>query len=425
MLQWGDKVLVALSGGADSVALLLLLQKAGYECEAIHCNFHLRGEESMRDEEFVRSLCHAKNTPLTVVDFDTLSYAHEKGISIEMAARELRYEAFEKHRQERGAAAIAVAHHRNDSAETLLLNLLRGTGIRGLRGIKPRNGHIVRPLLCVGRDEILNYLNRLHEDYVTDSSNLQTDFTRNKIRLEIIPLMQKINPSIVESLAETAERLSEAEKVYSQAIAEGTARVTSKEGIDIERLKHEPSPQALLFEILQPKGFNGAQAADIFSVMDTESGRTFASEDWEVVKDRTKFIVIPKTHHDWQGCTLNIDDTTATAYGTITCSIQEFDGTIEKEKNIARLDYYKIAEPLYVRVWQKGDRFTPFGMRGSKLVSDYLTDRKMSLADKRKQLVVCDATGEIVWLVNERPSARCCTGKETKKTIRMEWKNNN
>ena len=420
-MQEGEKVLVALSGGADSVALLLTLQKLGYECEAIHCNFHLRGEESMRDEEFVRSLCKRRDTKLLVVEFDTQKYADEKGISIEMAARELRYNAFEQHRKKRGAKYIAVAHHRDDSAETMLLNLVRGTGIRGLHGIQPKNGNIVRPLLCLGREDIIEYLAWRGEEYVTDSTNLETDFTRNKIRLQIMPLLKEINPSISETLAETAERLSQAESIYTKAIAEGEARVKNGDIIDINLLKKEPSPQALLHEILQPLGFNGAQTNDIFQTADAESGRTFESNEWVVVKDRTAFIIAPKEEQH-TAATLPEEGTIKTPHGTLVCQTKEFDGTIERKREVATIDLAKVQLPLTVREWREGDRFTPFGMRGSKLVSDYLTDRKMSLVEKKRQLVVTDATKRIVWVVGERPSAICAVDELTKKILRIEWR---
>ena len=203
-----DKVIIALSGGADSVALLCLLQTLGYNCEAAHCNFHLRGKESDRDEAFVCQLCAKRQVPLHIVHFNTVRTAEERHISIEMAARELRYEWFEEIRRKSGANVIAVAHHRDDSVETLLLNLIRGTGINGLRGIRPKNGHIVRPLLCLDRKEIINYLNRTGQDYVTDSTNLQDEYTRNKIRLNLLPMMQEINPSVKESILNTAEHLA-------------------------------------------------------------------------------------------------------------------------------------------------------------------------------------------------------------------------
>jgi tRNA(Ile)-lysidine synthase len=422
LLADGAKVIVALSGGADSVALLLVLQKLDYCCTAVHCNFHLRGEESMRDEHFVRELCHRRNVPLTVVDFDTTAYAQEKKISIEMAARELRYEAFERLRKKSGATAIAVAHHRDDSSETVLLNLLRGTGIKGLRGIQPKNGYIVRPLLCVGRSDIQEYLHYRGEEYVTDSTNLQTDYTRNKVRLEILPAMSKINPSIIESIAQTAERVSEAEKVYAAAIAQGIERVKKGNAIDIEKLTKEPSPAALLHEILQPLGFNSTQIVDICSTMEREGCHTFESCGWRVLKDRATLIITQGGAEECPEIELITDGATETAQGTILCVTMPFNGEIERVKEVATLDYEKILPPLTLRRWRKGDRFAPFGMRGSKLVSDYMTDKKMNAMQKEQQLVVTDSAGTILWLVGERPAAHCSVTEETKKILRIEWR---
>ena len=420
LMQEGEKTLIALSGGADSVALLVALQKLGYECEAMHCNFHLRGEESMRDEEFVRTLCEKRGVKLIVADFDTEKYAAEKGISIEMAARELRYEAFEKHRKEIGAKSIAVAHHRDDSAETMLLNLIRGTGIKGLHGIQPRNGHIVRPLLCVGRNDIMEYLEKRGEGYVTDSTNLETDFTRNKIRLQIMPLLQEINPSIATTLAQTAERISEVEKIYTKATEEGVERVKKGNIIDIRLLKKEPSPQALLHEIVQPLGFNSAQTNDILQATDAESGRTFESNEWRIVKDRTTLIIAPKASSQTL-VTIPGDGCLKTPHGTLICATKEYNGIIERKKEIATIDLDKVQQPLTLRNKREGDRFTPFGMRGSKLVSDYLTDRKTSLLEKEQQLVVTDATERILWVVGERLAAQCAVDEKTKKILRLEW----
>ena len=420
LMQEGEKTLIALSGGADSVALLVALQKLGYECEAMHCNFHLRGEESMRDEEFVRTLCEKRGVKLIVADFDTEKYAAEKGISIEMAARELRYEAFEKHRKEIGAKSIAVAHHRDDSAETMLLNLIRGTGIKGLHGIQPRNGHIVRPLLCVGRNDIMEYLEKRGEGYVTDSTNLETDFTRNKIRLQIMPLLQEINPSIATTLAQTAERISEVEKIYTKATEEGVERVKKGNIIDIGLLKQELSPQALLHEIVQPLGFNSAQTNDILQATDAESGRTFESNEWRIMKDRTTLIIAPKASSQTL-VTIPGDGCLKTPHGTLICATKEYHGIIERKKEIATIDLDKVQLPLTLRNKREGDRFTPFGMRGSKLVSDYLTDRKTSLLEKEQQLVVTDATERILWVVGERLAAQCAVDEKTKKILRLEW----
>ncbi len=421
LLNYGDKVLVALSGGADSVALLIALRKLGYRCGAMHCNFHLRGEESNRDEQFVKNLCNRLDVELAIIHFDTTGYAKEKGISVEMAARELRYEAFEKHMTATGAVAIAVAHHRDDSAETLLLNLTRGTGIRGLHGIMPRNGHIIRPLLCVGREEIIKYLEWRKEKYVTDSTNLTADYTRNKIRLEVIPKLAEINPSILGSLAATAQRLNEAELIYSKAIEESISRVKEGNLISIERLREEVAPATVLHEILSPLGFNGSQAAEIASSLDANSGKLFSSGKWIVVKDRDMLVIAPEGSNEEIEITLPASGSVTVTTGTLTIEEKDFDGNIPKDKGIACLDASTLRHPLTLRNTRAGDRFAPFGMRGTKLVSDHLTDRKKSILDKRQQLVVTDAAGSIVWLVGERPAAPFCIGKSTKRILCLEW----
>ena len=421
LLTPGGKVLVALSGGADSVALLVTLIKLGYRCEAVHCNFHLRGEESNRDEQFVQRLCRTKGIRLTTLHFDTTTYAKEKGISIEMAARELRYAAFEEHRRKMEAEAIAVAHHRDDSAETLLLNLLRGTGIKGLRGIQPKNGYIVRPLLCVGRTDILDYLKWRGEEYVTDSTNLATDYTRNKIRLELIPLMAEINPSILESLAGTAQRISDAADIYDKAIEESIARVREECSLDIKALRHEVSPQSVLHAILAPLGFNTTQIEDISESLDSESGKQFHSAGWSLIKDREKFIISQKEGNPFPATELPCEGRIKTPKGTLSILQGVYDGVIPKERNCAMLDSNKLQFPLTLRRTGQGDRFAPFGMRGTKLVSDYLTDRKKNLLEKQQQLVVTDATGAIVWLVGERPAAPYCVNDKTHNTVILKW----
>lgn len=421
LLEKKSTVLVALSGGADSVALLIVLQKLGYKCEAIHCNFHLRGEESNHDENFTTTLCQKLGITLHIVHFNTTEYAKAHGISIEMAAREQRYEAFEKQRKMINAQAIAVAHHRDDSAETVLLNLIRGTGIRGLRGIQPQNGYIVRPLLCVGREEIIDYLKWRGEDFVIDSTNLTSDYTRNKIRLEVIPKLEEINPSIKESLSATAQRLSEAELIYRKAIEEAISRIKRNNTIDIELLKKEIAPATLLHEILSPLGFNSTQTNDIYNSIESEGCKLFNTADWTVTKELCKLTITPKKNFEPTDIVLPTEGEIETAHGVLKITQSIFNGDIPKQRNIACLDADKLSLPLTLRNVRNGDRFAPFGMRGTKLVSDYLTDRKKSLAEKQAQLVVTDADGEIVWLVNERPSSRCSISENTKRIICLKW----
>ena len=384
-----DKVIIALSGGADSVALLCLLQTLGYNCEAAHCNFHLRGKESDRDEAFVCQLCAKRQVPLHIVHFNTVRTAEERHISIEMAARELRYEWFEEIRRKSGANVIAVAHHRDDSVETLLLNLIRGTGINGLRGIRPKNGHIVRPLLCLDRKEIINYLNRTGQDYVTDSTNLQDEYTRNKIRLNLLPMMQEINPSVKESIFNTAEHLSEVSIIYKKSIEEATKRVQTTEGICIDALMQETAPETLLFEILYPLGFNAAQIRDIYRALEGQPGKTFSSEHWRVVKDR-KYLLI-EAYQQVEQPLLAMEKYSLTP-----------DFIIPRDKEVACFDADKL--------------FTPFGMKGRKKVSDYMTDRKFSLLRKEQQWVLCCGK-DIIWLVGERTDNRFRIDSSTQRVL--------
>ena len=389
-----DKVLVALSGGADSVALLRVLTDLGYKCECAHCNFHLRGEESDRDENFVRALCNEIHIPLHIKHFDTEFYAKEKQISIEMAARELRYDWFEELRKETGATVIAVAHHRDDSVETFLLNLIRGTGINGLKGIQAKNGYIVRPLLETSREDILNYLDYLKQDYVTDSTNLQDEYLRNKIRLNLLPIMKEMNPSIMESIQETSQRLTEAANIYNQNRKEilETSIQTTLEGdtLHIQTILEDSAPLSLLHEWLSPAGFNSSQIKDIHqSLKKEQSGKQFISNEWKLLRDREHLILQHKKIEE------NVPE--------ISIETMEInnDFILLKDKNIACLDADKVVLPLEIRKWKKGDKFVPFGMRGQKKVSDYLTDKKYSLFQKEKQYVAC-SEGKIVWLIGER-----------------------
>lgn len=405
-----DKVLVALSGGADSVALLRVLLVLGYHCEAAHCNFHLRGEESNRDERFVNELCKELGVTLHITHFDTVAYAAQHHVSIEMAAREMRYNWFEQLRKEREMAVIAVAHHRDDSVETFLLNLVRGAGINGLKGIRPHHGNIVRPLLDVNRQDILNYLHHLHQDYVTDSTNLQDEYMRNKIRLNILPMLRELNPSVSESIAETSKRLADVSLIYNKEIETGKIRVMEKSGhILISRLMDEVAPAALLFEILHPLGFNSVQVEDVFRSLSAQSGKRFVSAEWEVLRDRTELIIQPRRQEN--------NDSSENMPELVMETVEiTSDFMIPKDKDTACLDADKVVQPLIVRKWQRGDKFVPFGMKGKKNVSDYLTDRKFSLFQKENQYVVC-SEDKIVWLVGERSDDRFRITENTKRAL--------
>lgn len=405
-----DKVLIALSGGADSVALLRILVYLGYSCQAAHCNFHLRGEEADRDEGFVRNLCAKFNIPCHVIHFQTKEYAAMHKISIEMAARELRYNWFETLRQELKADVVAVAHHKDDSVETMLLNLLRGTGINGLTGIRPKNNNIVRPLLCISREDIISYLDGLQQEYVTDSSNLQDEYVRNKIRLNLLPLMETINPSIKSTLFSTASHLSDTAIIYNKVIDEGKERVLTPEGISIEKLLQEASPRALLYEILYPLGFNSAQIEDIYLSLERQSGKKFVSDSWMVVRDRTHLLIKELHSLSAENETEKMPDISEE------CFPYSPDFIIPRDKRIACFDADKVLSPVTLRKWKAGDRFVPFGMKGKKNVSDYLTDAKYSLIEKEQVYVACSGE-QIIWLVGERTDNRFRIDENTKNVL--------
>ena len=428
LLSIEDKVIVALSGGADSVALLRLLLELDYHCEAAHCNFHLRDEESDRDELFVHSLCESLNVPLHTIHFETKQIAKERCISIEMAARELRYNWFEELRKERNAQYIAVAHHQDDSAETILLNLIRGTGIKGLLGIRAKMNFIIRPLLCLSREDILDYLNKINQVYVTDSSNLLDDYTRNKIRLNLIPLMKEINPSVINSLLRTADHLTEVTSIYENSIADSIGKVLTPQGIFIEPLLNEPAPETILFEILNPYGFNSMQIKDIYNALEGQPGKFFISKTHRVIKDRAYLIIENLSHktsprsvetfYANEGIMLLAQN--PPGFNSVVSHLtNSSDFVIPKDRNTACFDSAKINQPLTLRKWRKGDTFVPFGMTGKKKISDYLTDRKFSLPQKEQQWVLC-CGDDIIWLVGERTDNRYRITSSTINVLKIE-----
>lgn len=401
-----DKILVALSGGADSVALTRILITLGYHCEAAHCNFELRGEESDRDEDFVRNFCRSLNIKCHSIHFETRRYAAQQSISIEMAARELRYNWFSKICEESDCQVVAVAHHKDDSVETMLLNLIRGTGINGLLGIRPKNGNVVRPLLCASRQEVVAYLHRMNQTYVTDSTNLEDEYTRNKIRLNLLPLMEEINPSVKDGLVKTSSYLNDISKVYQQAIKESIDRIfiTPEKEISIEKLMNEPAPQALLFEVLSPLGFNSTQVEEVYGSLNGQPGKRFISSQWQVVKDR-ELLLIEKVK--------TANDKPQIIFEEVLLT-KEF--VIPKDKNTACFDANKFKGVISIRKWEKGDYFIPFGMKGKKLVSDFMTDSKFSLLKKEQQWVL-SCNDQIAWLIGERTDNRFRIDDSTQKVI--------
>ena len=430
--------LVALSGGADSVALLRILRDLDYKIEAAHCNFHLRGAESDRDEAFVRQLCDSLGIKLHLIHFDTETYASVHQVSIEMAARELRYGYFRSLCKDIGAETVCVAHHRDDAVETFLMNLLRGSGIHGLTGIRPKNGPIVRPLLCVGRQDILDYLHSIGQDYVTDSTNLESIVLRNKLRLQVLPLLKQLNPKAVENIDKTANYLREAEKVYNAYFAgnpdrgqvpvrnnpaQMADRYLSPVRIPLDEILKQPSAECFLHEWLSPYGFNASQIAQILDDLTGESGREFLSATHTLLIDRSQLVLEPKQAEIKP---LRIPEAGNYRFSPeILFSVKLTDDiSISKSEECATLDAANIQFPLTVRQVASGDAFCPFGMEGRKLVSDFLTDRKISLLEKRRQLVVTAANGDIIWLVGQRTDHRYRITASTRQVLSITLTHN-
>ncbi len=393
LLHHQAPVLVALSGGADSVVLLHLLLQLGYTCEAAHCNFHLRGEESNRDEQFVTQLCATLHVPLHLQHFQTQSYAAEHRLSIEMAARELRYTWFEALRKERQCQAIAVAHHQNDQAETLLLHLQRGTGLRGLEGMHPRNGQVVRPLLCTTREAIEDYC-RLHRlAYVTDSTNADTTYQRNAIRAHL----QDYTTAQIEHIADTCAIMQDYENIVNAYIAHVRNDICSIEpdkcSIHIPTLLQLPAPQTILYELVRSYGFT--QTEQIFHALTTQAGKRFYSSDYQAVVDREKLLISSRK-------------TNVSAMPTMRVTLREKQAKepYPQPKAYEALFDGKIAQKqLTLRHWQEGDWFIPLGMRGKKKLQDFFTDMKIPRTEKDNIWLLC-ADEEIAWIIGYRIDER-------------------
>ena len=420
--------LVALSGGADSVALLLVLKRLGYNVEAAHCNFHLRGEESDRDEDFCKDLCRELDIKLHLAHFDTQTNASLHGISIEMAARNLRYNYFEALLKDINASAVCVAHHKDDSAETLLLNLIRGTGIEGLTGIKSKNNRIVRPFLCVRRNEIINYLEQQNQSFVTDSSNLVNDVQRNKIRLDVMPLLQTINPSVVEHLNQTGEYVEDATAILNAILEQMYDRVvllkTEEQMIvDIERLEKEQSSSYLLWYILKNYGFNAAQIKQISQGLTTSIGRVWESTTHALTINNNKIIVEPLFTCDSKEYRL-IEEGLYHLNSKLSIEIKKesysSDKGFSKDPKYIWIDADKVAFPLFIRLIKEGDRMIPLGMKGGKLISDMLTDSKVSYFDRQRQYVLLNNEQQIIWLLGRRIDDRYKITSSTKTVLKIK-----
>ncbi len=408
-LNLSNKYVVGLSGGVDSVVLLHILHSLGFNCVALHCNFQLRGEESERDEAFAKNFSATFGIPFYSVSFNTKQYASEKGVSIEMAARELRYAWFEEMRELVDAQSVLVAHHTDDVVETFLMNIVRGTGIRGLSGIKAVNGNVCRPMLSCTRLEIEDYAKKNDLTYVVDSSNLEQVYIRNKFRLGVIPLLEEINPSVRQTILTEINRLAEVEQLFEDKIQDVKSDLLFEEQglfkIDINRLLEQKAVSTVLYEILGEFDFKSDQISAVVDSLDKESGKQFFSKTHRLIKDRDALIIqeiVENTADKFL-----IEDGVASVSEPIKLSLQleTMPLAFEKGKECAYLDKSKLRFPLMLRKWQAGDSFVPFGMKGRKKLSDYFVDEKLSLVEKETVWVLCSGD-DIIWVVGQRTDNR-------------------
>jgi tRNA(Ile)-lysidine synthase len=425
LFSLNDSLLVGVSGGLDSVVLVNLLYNAGFSFALAHCNFQLRGEESDQDEAFVKALAARYDKPFFHTTFDTVKVAENEGISIEMAARNLRYPWFEEIRRRHHYDWILVAHHLDDQIETFFLNLSRGTGISGLTGIKAVNGRVVRPLLFARRQEIETYAIEQNIDFREDSSNVLLDFQRNKIRHIVVPFMEELNPSFRLGMQETISHLHDAYLIFQQAVDLAAERVvTHMSGGEIEislaELRLLDPLSTYLFEILKPFHFNGDVVDEMINCIDRQPGKQFFSATHRAILDR-EVILVQKIKEVTQRRTyLEESSGRIESPVNLSISIKKRDVTLQLKtpSHLALIDKDKVRFPLIIRKWQPGDYFQPLGMKGMKKLSDFFVDEKYSLADKEKVWLLTNGE-EIVWIIGVRLDDRYKITAETRNILEV------
>ena len=422
LIKPGDRILLAVSGGIDSMVMTHLFLQLGIEIGIAHCNFSLRARESDKDEEMVRKYAADHNIPFYFNRFETKAFAKKRGLSVQMAARELRYTWFEEIRKENRYDTIAVAHNLNDNIETLIINLTRGTGITGLTGMRPASNRIIRPLLFATRQNITGYCNQHRIIFREDKSNADTKYTRNKIRHLIIPVLKEINPSIETTLNETAERFTGINEIVSEYISGLRERISEQKmefiTFNISLLKTHLHNKAVLFELFKPYGITNVMLKDLMTLIDGKTGGQIFTNTHRIIKNRKELIV---SHEDIGKVTFyiiknipgfrKVPGITSAGYVNITDKFE-----IPSDPFIACIDSEKVSFPLMIRKWKAGDHFYPLGMKQKKKLSDYFIDNKYSRLDK-ENIYILESDEKIVWIIGDRIDNRFRITKSTKKAL--------
>ena len=421
-----DKVLLAVSGGKDSVLMLHLFKAIGVEIGVAHCNFNLRGEEAQRDEHFVKMLANSLDVPVHITHFDTKKYATENKISTQMAARDLRYHWFEQIRREHKYDFIALAQHQNDAVETVLINLVRGTGISGLHGILPKRGKLIRPLLFLTRNEVEVAVGENNIGFVEDSSNLSTNYTRNKLRLQVIPHLKEINPNLEKTFEENITRFAEIERFLAVQVQKLADNLLDKRAdgiyislLDIAALRPQ---KLLLYELLKPFGFVEKVVDGILQSLASPSGTHFFSASHQAIINRNDLIIAPQNTADHLNQFIH-PSTTNICIGDDEIALTFSDELkFEAAANKAFVNADKLIFPLVLRNWQNGDKFIPLGMRHLKKVSDFFIDAKVPVHLKHTTPILVNGNGQIIWIAGMRQDNRYKLTATTEKVAIFELK---
>jgi tRNA(Ile)-lysidine synthase len=420
-----SNVLAAVSGGMDSVVMVHLLKAAGYQFSIAHCNFQLRGDEALSDRQFVKDLAGKLSVAFHTINFDTKKYAAEKKISIQMAARELRYQWFAEVLQQSGYDAIALAHHQNDAIETILLNLTRGTGVAGMHGILPKNGSIVRPLMFLKRADIQDIVKTENLSYAEDSSNNSTKYARNKIRLEVIPKLKELNPALEATFEHNLKHFRGLEIILEQKLDELRKSIFTFHGgdihISIDEVKKLQPQYLLLYGLLQDYGFNESTIEDIVSSLDKHSGRVFGSPGFMLLLDRDKLILAKRQTISNE--TVLVDkDQREIKFNNYRLNILHDDSPLIIRDNplSVSIDADLLIYPLTIRHWSEGDHFHPLGMKTRQKLSDFFVHQKVPLHEKSQVPLLVNGNDEIIWIGGYRPDDRYKVTAKTKKVTIFE-----
>lgn len=422
-----DRILLAVSGGVDSMVMLSLFAQAGYQVGVAHCNFQLRGAEADEDDLLVEQEATRHEVPFYGIRFDTLAEVAATGESVEMAARRLRYTWFNTLCKEHGYNKIAIAHHADDSVETFFINLLRGTGLRGLTGISVVNGLLIRPLLFSQRKEIIDFALSQKISYREDSTNATTKYLRNKFRLGIVPRIKEISPNFTETMAANVERLTAAQQFIDQSMElirrETLHQEENTTTVEVSRIPASLPAEFVIFELLRGFGFSGEVIGNLYRTLTTGhgSGKRFFSKDNVAYIDRGRILITPIPDDEY--CTIEIPaEASHTDCGGFILTFETIEAddidSLRQPEHVALLDASKLTYPLILRRWSDGDTFIPFGMERHKKISDFLIDQKISLPDKRRQFVLTSGK-EIVWVIGHRIDDRYKVEESTINVLRI------